>query len=252
MSISNLTRAFALALLIGIAACGPKGEATDTATAKPVAAGAAMRVADVPNRDWTQVVVATPEGGFRMGNPNAKVKFLEYASLTCPHCRDFNKESSSAIRAYVATGKMSYEFRNFILNGPDYAVTMLARCQQPPAFFKTIDALYATQEQWIQPFFKAAPDAEAKLKVAPDTDKLLVIADSGNIADFFKLRGMSRARYESCLRDEAGRKKIADMAQVAQSKYNLQGTPTFVINDETKPDLHTWPDVDKAIRAMMG
>ena len=36
--------------------------------------------------DWTTVVSATPEGGFVMGNPNAKVKLVEYGSMTCPHC----------------------------------------------------------------------------------------------------------------------------------------------------------------------
>ncbi len=245
----NLTRALTLALLIGTAACGDKGAATDAAAAKPLTP---VRAAAHPTRDWTQVISATPEGGFRMGNPNAKVKFLEYASLTCPHCRDFNHESSAEIRNLVATGNVSYEYRNLVLNGPDYAVTMLARCEPPSAFFKTADALYSTQEQWIQPFFKPAPDAEAKLKAAPDADKLLVIADGGKIDDFFKMRGMSRARYEACLRDDAGRKKLAEMSDFAKSKYSIQGTPNFVINDEYKPDLHTWPEVDKAIRAMIG
>ena len=55
------------------------------AAARPVANVAA------PNGDWTQTVAAT-ERGFRMGNPNAPVKLVEYASITCPHCAEFSAE----------------------------------------------------------------------------------------------------------------------------------------------------------------
>ena len=54
---------------------------------------AAVLVAPSPNgstpaaaaaqRDWTKAVEATPDGGFRIGNPNAPIKLVEYASLTC-------------------------------------------------------------------------------------------------------------------------------------------------------------------------
>ncbi|MEA3079375.1 MAG: hypothetical protein QOF05_783, partial [Sphingomonadales bacterium] len=53
------------------------------------AASAAPRPAPKPKVDWARTVVATPEGGFRMGNPSAKVKLVEYGSLACPHCRHF-------------------------------------------------------------------------------------------------------------------------------------------------------------------
>ena len=62
------------------------------------------------------VIAATPEGGFRLGNPDAKVKLLEFASLTCPHCGDFHAAAFETIKTkYVASGNVSYEFRNFVL-----------------------------------------------------------------------------------------------------------------------------------------
>ena len=65
-------------------------------------------------RDWSRTVAATPEGGFRMGNPNAKVKLVEYGSLACPHCRHFEETGyKPLVQQYVRTGRVSYEFRNF-------------------------------------------------------------------------------------------------------------------------------------------
>ncbi len=249
------------ALLLVAAACGDKGANT---TATPTAATTIAETATVataanaatlpgkPVRDWTQVVVATPEGGFRMGNPDAKVKFLEFASLTCPHCRDFNRESMAAIRNYVATGKVSYEYRNFVLNGFDLAVSVAARCQSPAGFFRSVDALYATQADWMQNYIKLPPERGKAIQALPRDQQLVAIADVGKMDEFFRLRGMPRAKYEACLKDEKNVTKLQAIAESAQKTYNLQGTPTFVINGETKPDLHIWPDVDKAIKAMIG
>src|SRR5687768_3218644 len=41
--------------------------------------------------DWQQVVAQTPAGGFVMGNPDAAVKLIEYGSMTCPHCAEFDE-----------------------------------------------------------------------------------------------------------------------------------------------------------------
>jgi protein-disulfide isomerase len=53
--------------------------------ALPAADGAAQKGKAAAQRDWTQTVARTPEGGFRMGNPNAPVKLIEYLSFACPH-----------------------------------------------------------------------------------------------------------------------------------------------------------------------
>ncbi len=244
------------ALLLATAACGEKG-AGDAATAKPSTTTTTTTAAtDVAkpgaNRDWTQLVVATPEGGFRMGNPDAKVKFLEFASLTCPHCRDFNKEAAPALRAQVATGQVSYEFRNFVLNGYDLAVSVAARCQAPAAFFRSIDGLYGTQLEWMDRYIKLPPERMKAIQAMPRDRQLIAIADAGKLDEFFRLRGMSRANYEACLKDEKNVTRLQAIADEAVKKYNLQGTPTFVLNGETKPDLHTWPQVEAAIKAALG
>lgn len=239
-------RAVAAGTMLLAGACGQKS-ATDTNVTQAQAAVTATRHGN-PARDWSKVVVATPEGGFRMGNPDAKLKLVEYASLTCPHCRDFYRESNTTLlRDYVAPGKISYEYRNLVLNGPDVAVTLLARCQGAPLFFKLADQLYDTQEQWIQSFVAMTPDDSKRLQALPKDQQIVGLADAGKIGDFFKLRGMTRAKYETCLKDQAAFLKLQDMAKVAQDKYGINGTPNFVFNDVTNHDVGTWPQVKTAI-----
>ena len=107
------------------------------ASAHPSAAPAAPAANARPAaRDWSHTVVATAEGGFRMGNPAAKVKLVEYGSLTCGHCANFARAGvASLVGTYVRSGKVSYEYRNFILNGLDVAASLVARCGGASRFF---------------------------------------------------------------------------------------------------------------------
>src|SRR5689334_10704402 len=99
--------------------------------------------------DWTHTVAATPEGGFRMGNPAARVKLIEYGSLACPHCRHFEETGyKPLLQGYVRSGKVSYEFRNLLISGPDLAISLLTRCAGPAKFFPMAEMVYATQTDW--------------------------------------------------------------------------------------------------------
>ena len=124
---------------------GGLARAAVSMTLAPVAAAAKP----APRPDWTRTFAATPEGGFRMGNPKAKVAIVEYASLTCPHCRHFAEDAvKPLIQQYVRTGKASYEYRSYVLNGIDLAATMVARCGGPSRFFPIAEELYARQPSW--------------------------------------------------------------------------------------------------------
>src|SRR5207237_7803105 len=101
--------------------------------------------------DWTRTVNPTGSG-FVMGNPRAAVKLVEYGSYTCPHCAAFQKEGLAALKSrYIAPGKVSFEFRSFVRNGPDYALSLLALCEPGKAAPRT-EALFATQAEWLKGF----------------------------------------------------------------------------------------------------
>ena len=80
-----------------------------------------------------------------MGNPNAPIKLVEYGSLSCPHCAKLANDGMKTLESqYVNSGRVSYEFRSYIIHGTiDVVLTMLARCADPSTFFPMVGQLYA-------------------------------------------------------------------------------------------------------------
>ena len=156
----KLYQGAALALVLSLAACGGGDEgatAGNGTSAPPV-----LEQVEAPNGDWTQVVEETPEGGFRMGNPNAPVKLVEYGSLGCSHCADFSEKGSAPLtNTYVKSGQVSWEFRPFLIYPTDIAATMLMRCQGPQAFFRSVEQFYSQQGEL---FAKVQQLSEADLQ----------------------------------------------------------------------------------------
>lgn len=243
-----LRRVLVAVSVLALAACD--NSASDAATAGKAKTATATAAGAPAAKDWTKVMVATPEGGFRMGNPNAPVKFLEFASLTCPHCKDFHEVAMPTIKAqYVATGKVSYEFRNFVLNGPDFAASLLARCQGPEVFFNLLNAFFANQSVWIQPFAKMSEADTQRLQALPPDQQIAALAVAGGLDGFMRTRGMPRAKFDQCLNDKAARDKLTAMRADAVERYQLTGTPTFVINGVTQADAHNWEQLQPKLAA---
>ena len=233
VKMTKYAQLMALGAVAALAACdkpAPTAAAPAAATAKTVAG------------DWLNQVVATPEGGIRVGNPDAKVKLLEFASLTCPHCREFQEQGMPTVRSkYIASGNMSYEFRPFILNGIDFAPSLLVRCQSSPAAgLALLDAFYATQQSWTVPFTKLTPEDTKRLQALPPAEQIKGLALAGGLDGFMRTRGQPRAKFDQCLTDKAGIDQLSKIRDEAVSKYELTGTPTFVLNGVTQKDVFNW------------
>ncbi|HYW16675.1 MAG TPA: thioredoxin domain-containing protein [Allosphingosinicella sp.] len=219
--------------------------AVPAAAAAPAGKPASARV------DWSRTVVATPEGGFRMGNPAAKVKLVEYASLTCSHCATFAKEGmQTLIGTYVRSGKVSYEYRNFILNGLDVAATLVARCGGPGRFFPATDKLYATQAQW-KDRVRALTDAQKQaLNALPENQRLGRLADLAGIPQIAAQQGISSAQAKRCLTDRVAFDGLGKMNEAAAAQ-GVQGTPTFFLNG-ANIGPHTWTTLEPKLREAAG
>lgn len=241
---NSILKMAGIGLALLTAACN-QDAATNNADA------AANKMAPAQGKDWTKVVVATTEGGFRMGNPDAPVKLIEFASFTCPHCREFNEAAADVLKSkYVASGKVSLEFRSFILNGIDVPVSLLAYCQPPAAFFATQKALFDTQEQWLGHIQRGGAELE-RLQSLPQDRQVAGIIDLTQLDDFFKMRGMPASKQQKCLADKEALDRLAKIRGDAVKRYNLTGTPTFVINGVTQENVFDWkglqPKLDAAL-----
>ena len=243
--------ATALILALSLLACSKKEDGASPAT--PLPTGPVAAVAPPAGKDWTEVATSTPEGGVLLGNPNAAIKFVEYASLTCPHCRDFTAEATEPFQTkYVRTGKVSWEYRPFILNSLDVAAFLLTRCRGPEPFFKLMEQAYADQNAWVGRFMQLTPEQQAGLQGADQSEMFKRIAAAAGLDGFFRARGLPAAQADKCLSDAAAAEALAQGTNVATSELNVTGTPTFFVNGKLDDTLHTWEQVDARLSALTG
>jgi protein-disulfide isomerase len=212
---------------------------------------APARKAAAPARDWARTVVATPEGGFRMGNPNARIKLVEYGSLTCGHCANFARAGmATLVGRYVRGGKVSYEYRNYILNGLDVAASLVARCGGAARFFPVADKLYSTQAQWLGRAEALTAGQKAQLNALPENQRLGRLAEIAGITQIAAQQGIAPAQAKRCLGDEAALNGLAKMAEAAEAQ-GVSATPTFFFNG-ANIGTQNWATLEPILREAAG
>lgn len=230
-----------LALACGVAACGKKDDAAAVADAAPLAA-----VPAPAGKAWSDVVTTTPEGGYLMGNPNAPLKLIEYGSLTCPHCAEFSEKGLPTLRdKYVASGRVSLEFRNFVRDKYDTTMAMLTRCSSPDAFFGLTEQVYANQKDIFAGLDGVAKDPSV---ATLSEDKLFpVLGARGGLIDFFAARGVAKDQAAQCLANTKVATALADGVQKATDQYQITGTPSFILNGRNL-DVATWDALEPILK----
>lgn len=195
-------------------------------------AGAALLAAT--KADWTKQVTPTPTGTYVVGNPAAPKKLVEYASYTCNHCASFAGEASAPLKAAIASGKVSVEFRHAIRDTLDLSAAILARCAGPARFTAASEAIFAAQDQL---FAKAE-----KVTLPPGNDVVAAAkayANGTGLLPIIARHGVTPARAEQCLSDKAEYARIEAMTREAWSERKIPGTPHFLING-APVDAHNW------------
>ena len=184
--------------------------------------------------DWSRTVSAKADGGFVMGNPAAKVKLVEFGSLTCPHCRHFDLDGATPLIAnYVRSGKVSWEFRPFLLNGYDIPATLTAACNGPASFFPMLRALYAAQPDWIAKIQAIPADrAEAIEKMTPP-QQFKTVGGVAGFPGFAAAHGVPAAKVEACLVNHPLADRFVKATADATNRLKVNSTPTFLVNGAT-------------------
>lgn len=231
--------------LIALAACNSSGGNTAAPAASAVKATPAPA-----GTEWATTVVATPEGGYRMGNPAAPIKLIEYGSLTCPACAAFAQQSFEPMKAkYIASGKLSFEFRSFLLHSPDLMATMVMQCGGAAPFFGLLEAAYADQQNWLGKLSAMTPADQQRLQGLPIAAQNTALAQMSGLDQFAIQRGVGADAIKQCLADPAMPDKLLKVRDTATKEFNLQGTPTFVINGKTVPNVASWADLEPQLIA---
>jgi protein-disulfide isomerase len=231
--------------LLALAACNSGANNSTVAASGPVTA-----VAPPSGTQWTMVVSETPEGGMRMGNPNAAIKIVEYGSLTCPACSAFSAQATEPLKTkYVATGKVSWEYRSLLLHAPDLMASLAYKCGGPGPFFALMDASYADMPNWLDKLVTLPPAEAQRLQSLPLAAQNTEYARISGRDEFVAQRGISRESLAQCLADPKKIEKLDQVRKDAFEKYNVQGTPTFFINDKVVPNVSSWDLLEPELRA---
>jgi len=230
-----------LLLALLLAACGGSGTGNSAAPVAPVAA-----VKPPAGQAWTDVVSQTDEG-YRMGNPDAPIKLVEYGSRLCPACKGFADGGYKPLtEQYVSTGKVSFEFREFLVHGiADMPPALLGRCVGTATFFPVMEGQFRDQAQFTD---KLTPAFMNQFQSLPPAEVIPRLADGMGVVGYFAQRGLPEAKARACLSDRKEVDRLAKITQDRGADGTVSGTPTLLVNGN-KVDGITWPDVEKALKA---
>jgi len=157
-------------------------------------------------------VLNLTEDDFIIGNNNAPITIIEYASMSCSHCGNFHNNTLPDLKKeYIDTGKVKYVFRDFPYNYPALLGSMVMRCIPSEVRYDYMNALYKLQNMWV-----VRENAKTR-------QELYKIMQTG---------GMTKEKFDNCLSDVDLENKILQEVMAAQSEFNIRSTPSFLINGD--------------------
>ena len=164
-----------------------------------------------------------------LGDPNAPVTIVEYASLSCSHCREFHEKTFPEVKKrYIDTGKVRFIFRDFPLDQYATAGSMMARCAGEGKYFPVIAAFFAQQQG---------------LLTAQDPFEWL--------QNFGKQVGFTKESLEACLSNQELMDNVIAVRQRASEKFGVSSTPTFFINGKVVRGGITIEEFEKEIEPLV-
>lgn len=207
--------ALLLAMLPAMPATAQTAPADDTATAEaPVAGEAPEPLADIV-----------------LGEEDAPVTVIEYASFTCSHCGDFATNSFPKLKAeYIDSGKVNYVQRDVYFDAVGLWAGILAHCDSAK-YYPIAETLLTTQEKWLTPV-KTGDEA------------------ADNLRKIGLASGMTDEQMDACWNDEKMVEQLVSTYQTNAMKDGVEGTPTFIIDGEKVPN-QPWPELKKIIDAKL-
>jgi protein-disulfide isomerase len=240
----------AAALALALTGCG--GSAGDNATADANNTAPLPQIAAPNNGDWSEVATMTDRGSYLLGNPNAPVKLVEYASITCPHCAEFTATAATPLRErYVRSGQVSWEYRPYMIFPTDPGIFLLLHCLGPQPFFRVAEQLYADQSTWLGRIQSLPQDQLQQIDGLPPAQTAAALVRLAGLDQFFRQRGLPEARANSCLADTAALQQLQQITTRGTNEDGVTGTPTFFVNGE-KVDTADWRDLEARLRTAIG
>jgi hypothetical protein len=229
-------------LALALAACG--GEEGDVAVGgdDPIAP-----IGSPEDSSWTDTVTVSPEGGHVLGNPDAPLKLVEYASHTCGACAAFATQGKPDLKQdYITSGVVSIEQREVFLNTFDVVLATMIQCGPPERVHALSDEVWGNLQQVMSGVQQNGEAIQAAGNL-PIEQRFVRIAELAGFLEFFAARGLSADEARMCLSDaESIETMVRELDALAQED-EVTGTPTFFLNGE-RVDGTQWGAVEPALQ----
>jgi len=155
-------------------------------------------------------VLEIKDNDFVIGDKDAPITIIEYASMSCTHCASFHNNTLNELKTeYIDTGKVRFVFRDFPFNYPALLGSMMMRCIPNEVRYDYMNALYLLQKSWVV------------RENATTMQELYKIMQSG---------GMTKNEFDACYSDEQLENEILEGVIAAQKEFNIRSTPSFLVN----------------------
>lgn len=241
---SKMGIALVAPLALALTACNGAEEGGDGAeiAGEPIA-----EIAAPDGGSWNDVVTTTDEKGYKLGNPDAPLKLVEYASHTCNACAFFSQTAKAPLKEkYIATGVVSFEQRQLIRGFEDLLIATLVSCGPKESMQPLSDQAWAEFEAIIGGF-QADAEAYNATKNLPPDQRFVAAAETAGLIDFFASRGLSSDQARSCLADTDKIEAIADASEDQAKELGINSTPTFLLNGK-KLDVNQWDRLEPVLQ----
>lgn len=165
---------------------------------------------------------AEPLPDMVLGNPDAPIEIIEYASMTCPHCAAFHNDTMPQLKEeWIDTGRAKLVFREFPLDRLAVVASAVARCAGPEHYFGFIDVLFETQNTW------------ARAEEPIDAIKQMV-----------RMGGLDPAMVDTCISDSGMIDGVIATRLYGEQNYEIKSTPSFIIDGEVHAGDLTYEEMD--------
>ncbi len=159
-----------------------------------------------------------------MGDPDAPITVVEYASFTCPHCATFHRDVMPQLREnFIDTGKVNFVFREVYFDLYGLWAGVIARCAPEDRYFGIVDLIFKTQSDWTRS--TATDENGAKAEVTQ------------NLFGIGRQAGLTDDQMRECLQDREFMEALVAEFQQNMEADQVTGTPSFIINGEKASNM---------------
>jgi len=183
-------------------------------------AGGPPPVAAASTPDKSALLAVQP-GDHVLGDPNAAVSLIEYASFTCPHCAHFHTQVLPELKKkWIDTGKVKLIYRDFPLDQVAAQAAQIAECAGNDRYFGVIDLIFRGQPTWA-----TASDPIAEL------------------AKPLRIAGLGEKEIKACLANEAKANEVVADRRGGET-LGVNSTPTLFIDGQMYSGARSVEELD--------